>query len=66
MKTFLLTTYKTNDIIFRIELTDHPTKPYKIHINDKININCDEESFGSIVGLVLENLDEEVITERIV
>lgn len=58
MKTFALVKYQTNDLIFKIEITDDEQKPYMIHLNDKVNIKCDEQSFGEIVSLVLENLNE--------
>ena len=57
MNSVALVTYKTNNIIFKIDKSGNIEKPYIVHLNDDVSITCDEATLGELFSLVLENLN---------
>jgi hypothetical protein len=58
MNEFIFCTFKTKEEIFRFTYNEFTDKPFGITINNNIKIHCDEETFGQLVTIVVENMED--------
>lgn len=55
-KEMIICRYKHSDVLLKFTYTEGEAKPYHIYIND-ISIRCDEKSFGSLIDIVISNVE---------
>ena len=58
MNEFVFCTFKTKEEIFRFTHDEFADKPFSITINNNIKIHCSEQTFGELVSIIVENMEE--------